>query len=173
MASQESCKYDGTVYLSIDYLANYDNISQEQWCNKNIEFPTLPLDCRDTTNLLWSKYAWNGVLCTDTIIADGKKLGVNTPAATYCKSLSVTCGASKYNGYLPTSYQWEFVWNNFDIVLEYILLKYKGLSISKNNFTCNKYTSHQHSGTFAYGFSTNVGVTNKSNSFAAIPFFAL
>lgn len=173
MASQESCKYDGTVYLSIDYFANYNNIPFKQWCNQNIQFPTLPSDCRNTSNVQWSKYAWNGMLCTDTIIADGEKLGVKTPAATYCKSLSVTCGASKYNGYLPTSYQWDFVWNNFDIVLEYILLKYKGLSISKNNFSNFKWTSHQQNATGAYGFSTSVDGRTKSSSLAAFPFFAL
>ena len=173
MASQESCKYDGTVYLSIDYLANYSNIPSKQWCNQVIQFPTLPLNCRDTNNIQWPKYAWNGALCTDTIIADGKKLGVDTPAATYCKSLSITCGTSKYNGYLPTSYQWEFVWNNFDIVLEYILLKYKGLSISKNNFSGQKWTSHQLNVTLAYGFSARVSSNGKSGSTYAIPFFAL
>lgn len=173
MASQESCKYDGTVYLSIDYFANYSNIPMKQWCNQNIQFPTLPLDCINTDNSSWSKYAWNGMLCTDTIIADGKKLGVNTPAATYCKSLSITCGASKYNGYLPTSYQWNFVLNNFDIVLEYILLKYKRLSISKNNFTYNKWTSHQRDVAYACSFSTNVNSNYKQVGFAAIPFFAL
>ena len=113
------------------------------------------------------------MLCTDTIIADGKKLGVSTPAATYCKSLSITCGANKYNGYLPTSYQWNFVWNNFDIVLEYILLKYKGLNISKNNFTANKWTSHQFEATSACTFSTGVSFNGKSTSGGAVPFFAI
>lgn len=173
MASQESCKYDGTVYLSIDYLANYSNILSKQWCSKNIQFSSLPLNCRNTNDVQWSLYAWNGVLCTDTIITDGEKLEVSTPAATYCKGLSVTCGSSKYTGYLPTSYQWEFVYKNFDMVIEYILLKYKGLSISKNNFSGNKWTSHQQDAPGAYFFSALVTSNVKNFSFVAIPFFAL
>ena len=173
MASFDACKYNGIVYLSIDYLANYSNIPIKQWCTKNIQFPSLPLDCRNTNNISWSKYAWNGVLCTDTIIADGQSLEVQTPAATYCRSLSVSCGASKYTGYLPTNYQWDFVYKNFDFVIECILLKYKELEISKNNFSNWKWTSHQFTATVAYVFSSGVLGSNKSGSCAAIPFFAL
>ena len=172
IATLETQRYKGDILISIDKIADFYKVSvSKQWCNQNVEFKNIPLNGRDTDNLNWSLYAYNGLLATKTIIAEGDERGLTT-AADYCYSSTITNGDVSYQGYLPTVYQWELAWQNIDIVIDAINKKYPDLNVNKTTFSGNKWTSTQYDANYSYSFATAVENHGKFNSYLAIPFYA-
>lgn len=172
IATLSTQRYKGDILISIDKIADFYKVSvSKQWCNQNVEFKNIPLNGRDTDNLNWPLYAYNGLLATKTIIAEGDERGLTT-AADYCYSSTITNGDVSYQGYLPTVYQWELAWQNIDIVIDAINKKYPDLNVNKTTFSGNKWTSTQYDATYSYSFATAVENHGKFNSYLAIPFYA-
>lgn len=173
IATLATQRYKGDILISIDKMADFSKVSIiKQWCNQNEELNNIPLNGRDTNNSNWSLYAYNGLLATKTIIADGDERGLTTSAADYCYSSTITNGDMSYQGYLPTVYQWELAWQNIDIVIDAINKKYPDLNVNKTTFSGNKWTSTQNTATNSFDFSTAVINAGKVSSFLAIPFYA-
>ena len=153
-------------------MADFSKVAiTKQWCDQNVEFKNIPLDGRDKNNSNWSRFAYNGLLATQTIIAEGDERGLTTAAADYCYSSTIANGDKLYQGYLPTTYQWELTWQNMDIVIDAISKKYPDLNVNKTAFSGNKWTSTQ-TNILSFCFTTVVTSGHKSFSFLAIPFYA-
>lgn len=173
IATLATQRYKGDILISIDKMADFSKVAiSKQWCNQNVEFKNIPLNGRDTNNSNWSLYAYNGLLATKTIIAEGDERGLTTAAADYCYSSTITNGDVSYQGYLPTAYQWELAWRNIDIVIDAINKKYPDINVNKTTFGGNKWTSTQSNATGSYFFITAVYVNIKTFSYMAIPFYA-
>lgn len=173
IATLATQRYKGDILISIDKMADFSKVAvTKQWCDQNVEFKNIPLNGRDTNNTNWSRFAYNGLLATQTIIAEGDERGLTTAAADYCYSSTITNGDKLYQGYLPTAYQWELTWQNMDIVIDAISKKYPDLNVNKTAFSGNKWTSTQGNASFSYYFNTAVYFTNKNYSYLAIPFYA-
>ena len=173
IATLATQRYKGDILISVDKMADFYKIAvNKQWCNQNVEFKNIPLNGRDTNNSGWSRFAYNGLLATQTIIAEGDERGLTTAAADYCYSSTITNGDKLYQGYLPTAYQWELTWQNMDIVIDAISKKYPDLNVNKTTFSGNKWTSTQNNAFFSYYFNTAVGGGSKGLSYLAFPFFA-
>ena len=173
IATLETQRYKGDILISIDKMADFSKVAvTKQWCNQNVEFKNIPLNGRDTNNSNWSRFAYNGLLATQTIIAEGDERGLTTAAADYCYSSTITNGDKLYQGYLPTAYQWELTWQNMDIVIDAISKKYPELNVNKTAFSVSKWTSTQYDANFSLYFGTAVGGIFKGYSFLAFPFYA-
>ena len=173
IATLATQRYQGDIIMSIDKMADFAKVAvSKQWCNQNVQFNNIPLNGRDTNNSNWSKFAYNGLLATQTIIAEGDERELSTPAADYCYDITISNGDKTYQGYLPTVYQWEVAWSNFDILVEGVNMKYPELQLSKSMFSGNKWTSTQFSADYSYCFYAAVGNFFKGYSSLAIPFFA-
>ena len=173
IATLATQRYNGDILISIDKMADFSKVAvSNQWCNQNVEFKNIPLDGRDTNNSNWSRFAYNGLLATQTIIAEGDERGLTTAAADYCYSSTIANGNKLYQGYLPTAYQWELTWQNMDIVIDAINKKYPDLNVNRTTFSGNKWTSTQTSANDSYIFFTAVGNVIKYGSLLAFPFYA-
>ena len=173
IATMSTQRYKGDILISIDKMADFSKVAvNKQWCDQNVEFKNIPLNGRDTNNSNWSRFAYNGLLATQTIIAEGDERGLTTAAADYCYSSTIANGDKLYQGYLPTAYQWELTWQNMDIVIDAINKKYPDLNVNKTTFSSNKWTSTQNSAGNSYCFNTSVSDTTKAFSYLAIPFYA-
>lgn len=173
IATLATQRYNGDILISIDKMADFSKVAvSKQWCDQNVEFKNIPLDGRNTNNSNWSRFAYNGLLATQTIIAEGDERGLTTAAADYCYSSTIANGDKLYQGYLPTVYQWELTWQNMDIVIDAINKKYPDLNVNKTTFSGNKWTSTQSVADRSYFFNTAVSSSFKLNSCLAIPFYA-
>ena len=172
IATLATQRYKGDILISIDKMADFSRIAvTKQWCNQNVEFKNIPINGRDNNNTNWSRFVYNGLLATQTIIAEGDERGLTTAAADYCYSSTITNGDKLYQGYLPTADQWELTWQNIDIVIDAINKKYPDLNVNKTTFGGNKWTSTQNYA-FSYYFATAVSNSSKTVSYLAIPFYA-
>lgn len=173
IATLATQRYKGDILISIDKMADFSKVAvNKPWCNQNVEFKNIPLNGRDTNYSNWSRFAYNGLLATQTIIAEGDERGLTTGAADYCYSSTIANGDKLYQGYLPTAYQWELTWQNMDIVIDAISKKYPDLNVNKTTFSGNKWTSTQSSAYFSYYFATAVNGDIKDRSYLAVPFYA-
>jgi hypothetical protein len=173
IATLATQRYKGDILISIDKMADFSKVAvTKQWCDQNVEFKNIPLNGRDANNPNWSRFAYNGLLATQTIIAEGDERGLTTAAADYCYSSTIANGDKLYQGYLPTAYQWELTWQNMDIVIDAINKKYPDFNVNKTTFSGNKWTSTQNNAYTSYYFATAVSINSKSNSYLAIPFYA-
>ena len=173
IATLATQRYNGDILISIDKMADFSKVAvNKQWCDQNVEFKNIPLNGRDTNNSNWSRFAYNGLLATQTIIAEGDERGLTTAAADYCYSSTIANGDKLYQGYLPTAYQWELTWQNMDIVIDAINKKYPDLNVNKATFSGNKWTSTQSGAYYSYYFATAVDYGTKNSSYLAIPFYA-
>lgn len=173
IATLETQRYKGDILISIDKMADFSKVAvTKQWCNQNVEFKNIPLNGRDNNNSNWSRFAYNGLLATQTIIAEGDERGLTTAAADYCYSSTIANGDKLYQGYLPTAYQWELTWQNMDIVIDAISKKYPDLNVNKTTFSGNKWNSTQFNATGSYYFAAAVSNVNKNFSCLAFPFYA-
>ena len=173
IATLETQRYKGDILISIDKIADFSKVAvTKQWCDQNVEFKNIPLDGRDKNSPNWSRFAYNGLLATQTIIAEGDERGLTTAAADYCYSSTITNGDNLYQGYLPTAYQWELTWQNMDIVIDAISKKYPDLNVNKTAFSGNKWTSTQVTAYVSCYFTTAVSTNGKNFSYLAIPFYA-
>ena len=166
-------RYGGDIYISIDLLANFAQIPSKQWANQNVQFKNIPLNGTDNSDTQYYKFAYNGLVATITIIAEGDERGIETPFCDYCHSKTVDCAGEAWQGYGPTLEQWKLAWANIDYVVDAVNLKFPELGVSVNNYKGNKWTATQGSATGSYAFGTAMGGNgNKSNAYLAIPFFA-
>lgn len=173
IATLATQRYKGDILISIDKMADFYKVAvNKQWCDQNVEFKNIPLDGRNTNYSNWSRFAYNGLLATQTIIAEGDERGLTTGAADYCYSSTIANGDKLYQGYLPTAYQWELTWQNMDIVIDAINKKYPDLNVNKTTFSGNKWTSTQGTASGSCYFATAVYDYFKGNSCLAIPFYA-
>lgn len=173
IATLATQRYKGDILISIDKMADFSKLAvTKQWCNQNVEFKNIPLNGRDNNNTNWSRFVYNGLLATQTIIAEGDERELTTAAADCCYSSTITNGDKLYQGYLPTANQWELTWQNMDIVIDAINKKYPDLNVNKTTFSGSKWTSTQINAGFSYYFATAVNNFTKTYSCLAFPFYA-
>lgn len=165
-------RYGGDIYISIDLLANFAQIPNKQWANQNVQFKNIPLSGTNNSDTQYYKFAYNGLVATITIIAEGDERGIETPFCDYCHSKTVDCAGEAWQGYGPTLKQWELAWANIDYVVDAVNLKFPELGVSVNNYKGNKWTATQFSATIGYYFGSAVSNVSKGNAFLAVPFFA-
>ena len=165
-------RYGGDIYISIDLLANFAQIPNKQWANQNVQFKNIPLNGTDNSNTQYYKFAYNGLVATITIIAEGDERGIETPFCDYCYSKTVDCAGEAWQGYGPTLEQWKLAWANIDYVVDAVNLKFPELGVSVNNYKGNKWTATQSNAANSYYFGTALGINGKGGAYLAIPFFA-
>lgn len=165
-------RYGGDIYISIDLLANFAQIPNKQWANQNVQFKNIPLNGTNNSDTQYYKFAYNGLVATITIIAEGNERGIETPFCDYCHSKTVDCAGEAWQGYGPTLEQWKLTWANIDYVVDAVNLKFPELGVSVNNYKGNKWTTTQIVATSSYCFGTAVGIDGKGSACLAIPFFA-
>ena len=165
-------RYGGDIYISIDLLANFAQIPNKQWASQNVQFKNIPLNGTDNSDTQYYKFAYNGLVATITIIAEGDERGIETPFCDYCHSKTVDCAGEAWQGYGPTLEQWKLAWANIDYVVDAVNLKFPELGVSVNNYKGNKWTATQNSATNSYYFGTAMGSNLKNFAYLAIPFFA-
>ena len=165
-------RYGGDIYISIDLLANFAQIPNKQWANQNVQFKNVPLNGTNNSDTQYYKFAYNGLVATITIIAEGDERGIETPFCDYCYSKTVDCAGEAWQGYGPTLEQWKLTWTNIDYVVDAVNLKFPELGVSVNNYKGNKWTATQGSATGSYYFGTAMSNFNKYYASLAFPFFA-
>ena len=165
-------RYGGDIYISIDLLANFAQIPNKQWANQNVQFKNIPLNGMNNSDTQYYKFAYNGLVATITIIAEGDERGIETPFCDYCHSKTVDCAGEAWQGYGPTLEQWKLAWANIDYVVDAVNLKFPELGVSVNNYKDNKWTATQSGATASYCFGTAVNGNGKGSASLAIPFFA-
>jgi hypothetical protein len=165
-------RYGGDIYISIDLLANFAQIPNKQWANQNVQFKNIPLNGTNNSDTQYYKFAYNGLVATITIIAEGDERGIETPFCDYCHSRTVDCAGETWQGYGPTLEQWKLAWANIDYVADAVNLKFPELGVSINNYKGNKWTATQNFAAGSYYFGTAMNGNGKYNAFLAIPFFA-
>ena len=164
-------RYGGDIYISIDLLANFAQIPNKQWANQNVQFKNIPLNGTNNSDTQYYKFAYNGLVATITIIAEGDERGIETPFCDYCHSKTVDCAGEAWQGYGPTLEQWKLTWANIDYVVDAVNLKFPELGVSVNNYKGNKWAATQNIAANSYYFGTAVGYNGKSIAYLAIPFF--
>lgn len=165
-------RYGGDIYISIDLLANFAQIPSKQWANQNVQFKNIPLNGTDNSNMQYYKFAYNGLVATITIIAEGDERGIETPFCDYCHSKTVDCAGETWQGYGPTLEQWKLTWANIDYVVDAVNLKFPELGVSVNNYKGNKWTATQNNAALSYYVGTAVYYGSMSSACLAVPFFA-
>ena len=165
-------RYGGDIYISIDLLANFAQIPNKQWANQNVQFKNVPLNGTNNSDTQYYKFAYNGLVATITIIAEGDERGIETPFCDYCYSKTVDCAGEAWQGYGPTLEQWKLTWANIDYVVDAVNLKFPELGVSVNNYKGNKWTATQNSASYSYYFGTAMYYGSKFSASLAIPFFA-
>lgn len=172
IATLSTQRYKGDILISIDKMADLSKAgTTKQWCDQNVEFKNIPFNGRDNNVSNWSRFAYNGLLATQTIIAEGDERGLTTAAADYCYSSTITNGDKLYQGYLPTANQWELTWQNIDIVIDAINKKYPDINVNKTIFSGNKWTSTQMGVLDVYIFNTAIYNLVRPGFANAVPFY--
>lgn len=173
IATLSTQRYKGDILISIDKMADFSKVAiTKQWCNQNVVFKNIPINGRDNNDTNWSRFVYNGLLATQTIIAEGDEQGLTTAAADYCYSSTITNGDKLYQGYLPTANQWELTWKNMDIVIDAINKKYPDVNVNKTTLSDYKWTSTQNNAANSYYFTTDVFSSIKTYNYMAFPFYA-
>lgn len=165
-------RYGGDIYISIDLLANFAQIPSKQWANQNVQFKNIPLDGMHSSDTQYYKFAYNGLVATITIIAEGDERDIETPFCDYCYSKTVDCAGEAWQGYGPTLEQWKLAWANIDYVVDAVNLKFSELGVSVNNYKGFKWAATQSGTTASYDFGTAEYGNSKRSAYLAIPFFA-
>lgn len=174
IATLETQRYKGDILISIDKMADLLKVVvTKQWCNQEVEFKNIPLDGQNGNNHNILRFAYNGLLSTQTIIAEGNERGLTTAAADYCYNSTIMNGDKLYQGYLPTANQWLLTWQNINIVIDAINKKYPDHNVNIMMLSSSKWTSTQNNDANSYYFLKNrYSINRKSNSYMVIPFYA-
>lgn len=165
-------RYGGDIYISIDLLANFSQIPKKQWAIQNVLFKNIPQDGANNSDSQYYKFAYNGLVATITIIAEGDERSIETPFCDYCYSKTVDCAGEAWQGYSPTLEQWKLAWANIDYVVDAVNLKFPELGVSVNNYEENKWTATQNRIPASVYFSTKPFPSPKVSEFKSFPFFA-
>lgn len=172
IATLNTQRYQGDILISIDKMADLSKVDViKEWCNQNVAFKNIPFDGRDNNSTNWSRFVYNGLLATQTIIAEGDERGLTTNAADYCYSSTITNGDKLYQGYLPTANQWGLTWQNIDIVIDAINKKYPDLNVNKTTFSGKKWTSTQMGVLDVYIFNTAIHNLARTELANTVPFY--
>lgn len=173
IATLETQRYKGDILISIDKMADLLKVVvTKQWCNQDVEFKNIPLDGQNGNNPNILRFAYNGLLSTQTIIAEGNERGLTT-AADYCYNSTIMNGDKLYQGYLPTVNQWLLTWQNINIVIDAINKKYPDHNVNIMMLSSSKWTSTQSNDANSYYFLKNhYSINRKSYSYMVIPFYA-
>lgn len=174
IATLETQRYKGDIIISIDKMADLLKVAvTKQWCNQDVEFKNIPLNGQDKNSPNMLRFVYNGLLSTQTIIAEGDERGLTTAAADYCYNSTIMNGDKLYQGYLPTVMQWGLTWQNIDIVIDAINKKYPDHNVNIMMFSGNKWASTQNNTDNSYYFGKDsYNLNRKSNSYMVIPFYA-
>lgn len=174
IATLETQRYKGDIIISIDKMADLSKVAvTKQWCNQDVEFKNIPLDGKDKNNPNCLSFAYNGLLSTQTIIAEGDERGLTTDAADYCYNSTIMNGDKLYQGYLPTANQWLLTWQNINIVIDAINKKYPDHNVNIMMFSSDKWTSTQNSYANSYYFGKrSYNINRKTYICLTIPFYA-
>lgn len=168
----ETQRYGGDIYISIDLLANFAQIPNRQWASQNVQFNSIPLNGQSNSDPQYYKFAYNGLLATKAVIAEGDERSIDTPFCDYCYGRTVDCAGETWQGYGPTLEQWKLAWANIDFVVDAVNLKFPELGVSSKNYSGNKWTTTQNGATNSWWIGTQPNNSNKDNASLAIPFFA-
>lgn len=174
IATLETQRYKGDILISIDKMADLLKVVvTKQWCNQDVEFKNIPLDGQNGNNPNILRFAYNGLLSTQTIIAEGNERGLTTAAADYCYNSTIMNGDKLYQGYLPTANQWLLTWQNINIVIDAINKKYPDHNVNIMMLSSSKWTSIQNSDSNSYyAIKNHYNINRKTNSYMVIPFYA-
>ena len=174
IATVETQKYSGDLLISIDKMSDFAKVSaSKQWASQNVEFKNIPFNGSDKNYSNWGRFAYNGLLATQTIIAEGDERSIETPACDWCYNFEVESNGKTYKGYLPTLYQRKIFIANIDMIMEGLVMKYPDMGSGKSSFLTDWWTSTQGDANFAWhcGGSTTSSYS-KTYDFTAFPFFA-
>ena len=174
IATMETQKYSGDILISIDKMSDFAKVSaSKQWASQNVEFKNIPLDGNNKNYANWGRFAYNGLLATQTIIAEGDERNIETPACDWCYNFEVESNGKTYKGYLPTLYQRKIFIANIDMIMEGLVMKYPDMGSGKSSFLTNWWTSTQASAgnSWCCGGSTTSYIY-KTSGVTAVPFFA-
>ena len=174
IATMETQKYSGDILISIDKMSDFAKVSaSKQWASQNVEFKNIPLDGNNKNYANWGRLAYNGLLATQTIIAEGDERNIETPACDWCYNFEVESNGKTYKGYLPTLYQRRIFIANIDMIMEGLVMKYPDMGSGKSSFLTNWWTSTQYNadGSWFCGGSS-ASYYPKAGDNTAFPFFA-
>lgn len=171
VTTKETQMYQGDIYISFDMFNNWTNTTK-QWCSQNIAFNSIPINGMNTADISWSKFAYNGLLCTQNIVKEAKERELTVPAFTTCYNQTVESGGITYQGYLPTIYQLQIFWANIDSILTAVQYRFPNLILNKSMISGYKWSSTQQSTTYAWFYSTFTSNGSKLGNFLVVPFCA-
>ena len=99
--------------------------------------------------------------------------GLEVPAFTYAKSLSVEVAGKSAHGYIGSVGQWIDLWVNREEIDD-ILQTICGENVKLfSSYTDRKWTSTQVNASYAWGFHADpYGNFSKAGSYLVVPFFA-
>ena len=174
IATMETQKYSGDILISIDKMSDFAKVSaSKQWASQNVEFKNIPLDGNNKNYANWGRFAYNGLLTTQTIIAEGDERNIETPACDWCYNFEVESNGKTYKGYLPTLYQRKIFIANIDMIMEGLVMKYPDMGSGKSSFLTNWWTSTQNSAYLSwYCGGSTASYYGKPYGITAFPFFA-
>ena len=174
IATMETQKYSGDILISIDKMSDFAKVSaSKQWASQNVEFKNIPLDGNNKNYANWGRFAYNGLLATQTIIAEGDERSIETPACDWCYNFEVESNGKTYKGYLPTLYQRKIFIANIDMIMEGLVMKYPDMGSGKSSFLTNWWTSTQYYANYSwYCGGSTTSYSGKSSGVTAVPFFA-
>lgn len=152
-----------TFLIKIDHLRDRSYGGNTQWCTTNVQFNTIALNGIGD---------YDGATQTTKVITEATQRGLSVPAFTRCRNLYETVGGVRADGFLGAYQQWQFLWNNKAEVDDILVYTRPSGKYTFSSLTTNKWTSSQSGASTAYYWASAAGGSNRSNSFAVIPFFA-
>lgn len=96
---ETSIRDDGTVGNGIMWDLTNLSLGSYSWSSQQIEFSQDLLPFTDTEEKALKRY--DGKSDTQYIISEGKRLGVETPAATACQKRTINVNGATFYGFLP------------------------------------------------------------------------
>ena len=166
--SNEHLVINGAViYMQISDFANKAFVSK-QWCTTSTLFTSVASDGYSTSDSLYYK----GKESCELIMEEADNNGLEVPAFTYAKSLSVEVAGKSAHGYIGSVGQWIDLWVNREEIDD-ILQTICGENVKLfSSYTDRKWTSTQCDAYDAWGFNTAPCNFGKAFSSRLVPFFA-
>ena len=155
------------IYMRIDDFKNKTFVSK-QWCTTNTLLTSIATNGNTTSDSLYYK----GVDSCELIMEEADNNGLEVPAFTYAKSLSVEVAGKTMHGYIGAVGQWVTLWVNRSGVDD-ILQTICGDSVTLfSSYTTWKWTSTQDYAGYAWNFNAAPNSNGKTGTFLVVPFFA-
>ena len=158
---------NNVIYMRIDDFKN-KTFASRQWCTTNTLFTSIATNGNSTSDSFYYK----GKESCELIMEEANNRGLEVPAFTYAKSLSVEVAGKTAHGYIGSIGQWVALWVNRSGVDD-ILQTICGDSVKLfSAYTVKKWSSAQGSAGSAWDFVTAPYYNDKTYSFLVVPFFA-